>query len=188
MKFTGKLIRQIHILLLIVLSSLNLVAQTRWYKVTSPDKEFTVEFPSEPEYVFRPNPDTGYGTGVFRIINGNYAFEASYQEVVLPLKTDDDVIGFLNMTKDWQRQSWEKINVERTRIADLSGGGYESDGYGHFNDGRPKHLRTRTYFRGRRLYIITCTSWSPSGLGGKTVSRYLDSFRFLNVRLKENRR
>lgn len=188
MNFTRQSIQLIFVLLLLALSTSNLKGQTRWYKVTSPDKEFTVEFPSEPEYTFRPNPDTGYGTSVFRMIYGKYSFETSYQEIILALKTDDEITKFLNMTKDWQRQSWEKINVRRTRLVDLPNGGYEADGYGNFNNGQRKYMRVRTYYRNKRLYIITCASWSPSGLGGEIVDRYLASFRFLNTSPKATQR
>jgi len=156
-------------------------AQRNWYRVISPDRDFTVEFPDEPEYVFRPNPENGYGTGVFRTIFGQYALEARYQEVTPAPKTEEEITKFLTMTKEWHREAWNRLGSRETRIADLPGGGYEADGLGQTRDGRPKYTRMRTYFRGSRVYVVSCISTSRSGLGGPVVDRFLDSFRFIKT-------
>jgi hypothetical protein len=142
-----------------------------WYMLRGPDGDFSVEFPSKPEYRLSSNEETGIRLHQYLCFFGRNHFAASYREMV---KGEGGVEQIAGEAVKALLDSYPSLRL--VRHSQLPGGGYEVSLRGEMV-GELAYMQTRFYVRGRRLYIVSSTAWNLSE--SNDPSRFFGSFRLL---------
>jgi hypothetical protein len=149
-------------LLLVMLAGCGLVplAQPRWYQLVSPNNDFSVSFPGQPQHkTSTSSPKLELYTFSF----GQHALSVGYQDIVPPPLTPAQRAEALAAAVSDQLQ-WISANGRLLRHAPLPDGGHQFDFTSQLEAGVPLYSRDRIYVAGARYYHLTCLSLSPQGL------------------------
>lgn len=150
----------------------------RWYEFTSPDKDFTVEFPARPTR----ESDIEAASGTMR----NYTFDTASESFLLSfIDTDlDPSSRERNRLPLTFRQSQVDHARERgwtiVRAAMLRRNVYQEERWTpmRHDPERKLHFVARNIARYGRQYILTCASLVPDRkVDAARCVRFLDSFR-----------
>lgn len=149
------------------------IEQHGWYVQRGPDDDFSVAFPSKPDYKLSTNADAGIALHQYRCFFGENHFIVSYRdnvekETVLEQLAQESIQSLL--------VSYPALRV--TRQAQLNDGGYEIEMRGMMA-GEFVYMETRLYMRNQRVYFISSTTWHPSELSMADVTKFFASFRLL---------
>lgn len=145
--------------------------QAGWHVLSGPDGDFTVEFPSKPDYKVSPNQNIESSLHQYLCVFGENHFAVSYRERVVgetgvEQLAQQSVKGLLN--------SYPGLRVARQ--SQLPDGGYEIVLRGGMAD-KLVNMQTRFYMRGRRVYFISTTAWNLSE--SNDAPKFFASFRLL---------
>jgi hypothetical protein len=173
MKVTKPRARVCLLLVLLITGGLAPVAQSRWYQFVSPDNDFSVSFPGQPQHkTSGSSPQLELYTFSF----GQHTLSFGYQDIVPPSQTSAQRAEALAAAVSAQLQ-WISANGRLLRHKPLPDGGRELLCQTEMN-GRPAFRLLRLYVHGTRLYVLTCTAAERSKLAAPAVMRHFASFRF----------
>lgn len=153
-----------------------LEAQTKWYKLTSPDNDFTISFPSRPNYASQTDPRVNTRIERFSLTFENHYMEVQYVELSNRRETKEQVKASLEGVKSGYLQSLKNSQGRLQRLLSLPEGGYQFDSVIPLYDGTPSYNRTRIYVFGSRQYTISCTTWNAEGLDELLITQFFNSF------------
>jgi hypothetical protein len=144
-----------------------------WYVQRGPDGDFSVEFPSKPDYKLSPNQETGISLHQYLCLFGENHLIVSYRDMA-----EGEAGG-----EQLARQSVKSLleahpGLRLARQAQLSDGGYEI-GMRGVMAGELVYIQTRLYIRGRRVFFVSCSTWNLSGPNNADVPKFFASFRLL---------
>jgi hypothetical protein len=157
-------------------SSTQNIANTAWYKFTSLQSDFEVEFPDKPDYDTKAHPITGTQVESVSFTYGVYDLSVQSSDIVPPLATHAEREQWLaSATERFVRRGDLKV-MRQTRLDD---GALQIDTRGQL-DGRTMFIRARVYTRSSRGYIVSCSAFSQSlaALEEPLPTRFFASFRF----------
>lgn len=156
-------------------------AQGAWITFTGPDGDFTISFPGAPERETKITPQkpfTGQKVELLVYKNNKHSFIADYKDI--PPRA-----GMLNVETiltEYERglfvDGW--LVAGRTSLTD---GGFQYEAVMNLPGGnvseRPQaRMRSRVYFRGRRMYTLSVMS-ADVGDFTPDAPRFFSSLRFL---------
>ena len=144
----------------------------RGYIQQGPDRDFAVEFPSQPEYRMVTDPQTGIALHQYLCSFGENHFTVSYRDRVegegaVEQVSQQAVAGLLAAS-----QGWRVI-----RQAQLSNGGYQTELQGMVAE-FPVRMVVRVYLHGNRVYLVSSMTKNLL-VSNKDVARFFASFRFI---------
>jgi hypothetical protein len=147
-----------------------------WYKFTSLDGDFEVEFPDKPDYDTKAHPVTGTQMQVVSFTYGDYDVGVQSSDLVPPPNTSVEREQWLvGATEKFLRGSESRL-IRQTRLSD---GALQIESRRQL-DGRTMFTRVRVYIRGSRGYVVSCSVFSQSlaALDEPIGARFFASFRF----------
>lgn len=181
-RLTSALTRRL-VLVLLLLTALaqGVAAQGRWQKFSSPDGDFTVEFPAAPQHSSVPG-DQGGSVEVYNAISGKHSYGVVYQDVVQPV--DGTSPASLKALADGCGISARSLGRKLLRVRRLPGGMVECLSTGPSgNDLYPTDSRLeRIFVRGRRNYTLSVISWAGGGVDAASAMRFFSSFKLSPTR------
>ncbi len=154
--------------------------QGRWQRFTSPDGDFTVEFPTMPEHSSVPNKQEGSPIEVYSAIAGMYSYGVVYQDAPQPI--DETSRASLKALADGCRLNAQSSGRKLLRVRQLPGGVVECLSTGPSgNDFYPTDTRLeRNFVRGARYYTLSVFSWAPGGIDKASATYFFSSFRLVH--------
>jgi hypothetical protein len=144
----------------------------RGYIQQGPDRDFAVEFPSQPEYQLVKDPQTGIALHQYLCSFGENHFTVSYRDRVEGESTVEQVSQQAVADLLAASQGWRVI-----RQARLSNGGYQTELQGMVAE-FPVRMVVRVYMHGNRVYIVSSMTKNLL-VTNKDVARFFSSFRFI---------
>jgi hypothetical protein len=168
-------------LLLLTIFTPELMAQETWSAFTGPDGDFTISFPGAPERETKITPQkpfTGQKIELFAYKNGGCSFIASYKDLPSRAGAMDEEIILTEYERGLLVDGW--LVAGRTS---LPSGGFQYEAVMNLPGGnvaeRPQaRMRSRVYFRGRRMYTLSVMSIDAEEFT-PDAPRFFSSLRFL---------
>jgi hypothetical protein len=150
-------------------------ADASWYRFTSLDRDFEVEFPDKPDYNTKAHPVTGTQMQVVSFTYGEYDFGVQSMELVPPLNTPAEQEQWLASATEKFLHGSESRLIRQTRLAD---GALQIESRRQL-DGRTLFIRARVYIRGSRGYVASCSVFSQrlAALDEPIAAHFFASFR-----------
>ena len=156
-------------------------AQVAWSTFTGPDGDFSISFPGEPGRETRITPQkhfTGQKVELLVYKNNNHSFIAGYKD--LPPRA-----GMLNVETiltEYERGLFVDGWLVAGRTS-LTGGGFQYESVmnlpgGNVSERRQARMRSRVYFRGRRMYTLSVMAADADNFT-PDAPRFFSSLRFL---------
>lgn len=157
-------------------------AQAAWYKLTGPDGDFAVEFPGAPVNELVPVSGTGESLQTHHFTYGNHRLDFNYRDLRSPAATKSQVDAHLTAyARDFTRVMVEKGGQVFRRSVLLDGGVEFVSKYPAGSLRETVYEQSRVYVRGSRLYVISCTSLSDSGVDQAFAMRFFSSLRLYGL-------
>jgi hypothetical protein len=145
--------------------------QAGWYILNGADRDFTVEFPSKPDYKLSPDQDIRSSLHQYLCIFGENHFAVSYRERFVG---ETGIEQLAQQSVQGLLESYPRLRV--TRQSQLPDGGYEVVLRGEMVD-KLVNMQTRFYMRRQRVYFISATAWNLSE--SNDAPKFFASFRLL---------
>jgi hypothetical protein len=152
-------------------------SQRRWQRVTPPDGDFTIEFPTAPQHSSVSNKQEGSPIEIYSAIAGKYSYGVVYQDAPQPV--DETSRASLKALADGCRFSAQSSGRKLLRVRQLPVGVVECLSTGPSgNNLYPTDTRLeRNFVRGARYYTLSVISWAPGGINKVSSARFFSSFR-----------
>jgi hypothetical protein len=153
--------------------------QAAWYKLTGPDEDFDIEFPSLPIYEEVPVPSIGERLQTYRFAYGNNYFSLKYVDLRLPSAAAKAAaaVRLEEYARDYTKTIIDAGGQVLTRTPLADGGTEFVSKYPVGESRGTAYEQSRVYFRGTRRYVLSCTSLSASGIDQAFARRFFSSFR-----------
>jgi hypothetical protein len=164
-------------LILLMIFAQVAASQNWWQRFTSPDGDFTVEFPTPPQHSSMPNKQEGSPIEIYSAIAGRYSYGVVYQDAPQPV--DEMSRASLKALADGCKLSVQSSGRKLLRVRQLHGGVIEclstgpSGNYLYPTDTRLE----RNFVRGARYYTLSVISWAEGGIDKTSSARFFSSFR-----------
>lgn len=158
-------------------------AQSTWYKLTGPEGDFTIEFPSQPTHEEEPVLSTRERLHTYHIAYGNTYFSLSHIDLRLPSETVKASTSV--RLEEYARDYTKTITAAGGQLlmrTPLPNGSMEF--VSKYPAGKAQEMsyeQSRVYFRGVRRYVLSCTSLSTSGIDQALARRFFSSFHLYST-------
>jgi hypothetical protein len=177
-RLNGRIPRRFLLSLILIVALAHVAAsQMRWQRFTSPDSDFTVEFPTLPQHSSVPNKQVGSPIEIYSAIAGRYSYGVVYQDA--PQAVDETSRASLKALADGCRLGAQSSGRQLLRVRQFPGGVVECLSTGPSgNDLYPTDTRLeRNFVKGARYYTLSVISWAPSGIDKTSAARFFSSFK-----------
>jgi hypothetical protein len=169
------------ILLFLMIFVPELRAQETWSAFMGPDRDFTVSFPGAPERETKTTPQkpfTGQKVELFVYKNSGHSFIASYKDLPPRAGAVDEEMILTEYERGLFVDGW--LAASKTPLSD---GSFQYEAAMNLPGGnvseRPQaRMRSRVYFRGRRMYTLSVMSVDADNFTSD-APRFFSSLRFL---------
>jgi hypothetical protein len=154
----------------------------RWYSLTSPDRDFLIEFPVKPERLGDIEGPSGTGR-IFMLVAGATAFRLSFTDTgIEPSSHEGNQLPLdfrREMLEHARERGWTVLSSELLRS-----NVYEQETWSPMknNPSRSLHHIERSIFRYGRMYALTCSSIIPDlKVDAGVCRRFFGSFRVIRA-------
>ena len=181
MKFPNNFVR-LYLALLLFLALIHQpisATQASWYKLADPGGDFVVEFPSSPTHEAVPIPGTGERLQAYRFAYSNNYLSFNYVDLHRsPAAAKAPVTDRLEEYARVYTKTIIDAGGQVLMRTPLPDGGTEFISKHPAGSSRETaYEQSRVYFRGRRRYVLSCTSLSAGGIDQSVARRFFSSFR-----------